>query len=128
MKILINNSSMIPIYEQVYEEIKNQIVDKTIKPGESLPSVRKLARSLNVSALTIKKSYDRLANEGFIETIPGKGSYILDINPNLKKEELLKNIENEFEETIKKAISNSLNKYEVTDIFALVIGDLYDWI
>lgn len=126
MKILINNSSMIPIYEQVYEEIKNQIVDKIIKPGESLPSVRKLARSLNVSALTIKKSYDRLANEGFIETIPGKGSYILDINPNLKKEELLKNIENEFEETIKKAMANSLNKYEVTDIFALVIGDLYD--
>lgn len=128
MKILINNSSMIPIYEQVYEEIKNQIIDKTIKPGDFLPSVRKLAGSLNVSALTIKKSYDRLADEGFIETIPGKGSYILDINPNLKKEELIKNIENEFEETIKKAMANSLNKYEVTDIFALVIGDLYDWI
>lgn len=126
MKILINNSSMVPIYEQVYEQIKKQIIDKTLSPGDFLPSVRKLAANINVSALTIKKSYDRLGSEGFISTIPGKGSYVLDINPNLKNEEILKNIEDDFEKTIKKALASSIKKEELEELFRLVIGDLYD--
>lgn len=126
MKILIDNSSMVPIYEQVYEQIKNQIIDKTLKPGTRLPSVRKLAGSVDVSALTIKKSYDKLLDEGFIETVAGKGSYVLDINPNLKKEEVLKNIEDEFEKTIKKALANSIKKEDLEELFFLVIGDYYD--
>ena len=128
MKILIDNSSMVPIYEQVYGQIKNQIIDKTLKPGTRLPSVRKLAGSVDVSALTIKKSYDKLLDEGFIETVAGKGSYVLDINPNLKKEEVLKNIEDEFEKTIKKALANSIKKEDLEELFFLVIGDYYDWI
>lgn len=128
MKIIINNSSMVPIYEQVYEQIKEQILDESLEKGDFLPSVRKLAKSLNVSALTIKKSYDRLCDEGFIVTIPGKGSYVLDINPNLKNEELLKNIEDDFEKTIKKARASSIKKAELEELFNLVIGDLYDWI
>lgn len=126
MKILINNSSMVPIYEQLYQQIKDQILDKTLASGDFLPSVRKLAGSINISALTVKKSYDRLAKEGFIATIPGKGSYVLDINPNLKDEEILKNIEDDFEETIKKARASSIKKDELVELFNLVLGDLYD--
>jgi GntR family transcriptional regulator len=126
MKILINNSSMVPIYEQICQQIKDQILENSLKAGDFLPSVRKLANSLKVSALTVKKSYDRLAEEGFIETVPGKGSYVLDINPNLEKEEILKNIEDDLETTIKKALASSIKKEDLVELFDLVLGDLYD--
>lgn len=126
MKILINNSSMVPIYEQICQQIKDQILDNSLKAGDFLPSVRKLANSLKVSALTVKKSYDRLAEEGFIETVPGKGSYVLDINPNLEKEEILKTIEGDLETTIKKALASSIKKEDLVELFDLVLGDLYD--
>ncbi|MDD7306090.1 MAG: GntR family transcriptional regulator [Peptoniphilaceae bacterium] len=81
MKILINNLSMVPIYEQVYEQIKNQILDKLLPPGDFLPSVRKLSASLNVSYLTIKKSYDNISmdlslhiNKGEIVLLVGKNA------------------------------------------------------
>ena len=74
MKIIINNSSMQPIYEQIVTQIKSQIMDGNLKENEMLPSVRSLAKEIKVSALTVKKAYDALEDEGFVVTIHGKGS------------------------------------------------------
>ena len=76
MKIIINNSSMQPIYEQILGQIKNCIMRGELKEEEMLPSVRSLAKDLRVSALTVKKAYDTLEQEGFIITVHGKGSFV----------------------------------------------------
>ena len=74
MKLIINHSSMQPIYEQIVEQIKNKVMHGELKEDTMLPSVRTLAKELKVSALTVKKSYDVLEEEGFVNTVHGKGS------------------------------------------------------
>ena len=74
MRIIINHSSMIPIYEQIVDQIKKQINNHTLKENDALPSVRSLAKELQISALTVKKAYDFLENEGLTKTIHGKGT------------------------------------------------------
>ena len=76
MHIILNHSSMVPIYEQLMEQIKSQIIQSTLTEGEGLPSVRKLAGELRISALTVKKAYDKLEEEGFVTTIHGKGTFV----------------------------------------------------
>ena len=75
MKIIINNSSMTPIYEQVVEQIKAMILSEELEEGDILPSVRSLSKELKISALTVKKAYDNLEAEGFAVTVHGKGTY-----------------------------------------------------
>ena len=77
---MINNSSMQPIYEQIVEQIKQQILQGKLKEGEALSSVRVLAKDLKISALTVKKAYDYLEQEGLIATVHGKGSFVLVAN------------------------------------------------
>ena len=79
MKIIINHSSMQPIYEQITDQIKAMIIDGTLKEEEMLPSVRTLAKELKISALTVKKAYDFLEEEGFVVTVHGKGALSLRI-------------------------------------------------
>ena len=76
MHIILNHSSMVPIYEQLMEQIKSDIINSSLKEGEALPSVRSLAGELRISALTVKKAYDKLEGEGFVTTIHGKGTYV----------------------------------------------------
>ena len=76
MQFIINHSSMEPIYEQIMGQIRSGIAKGTMKEGEALPSVRALAKDLKVSALTVKKAYDGLEQEGFIMTVHGKGSFV----------------------------------------------------
>lgn len=76
MHILINHSSMVPIYEQVADQVKKNIISGELKEGQVLPSVRALSSQLRISALTVKKSYDRLEDEGFVVTVQGKGTYV----------------------------------------------------
>ena len=80
MKLIINHSSMQPIYEQISGQIKNQIMHGELEEGKILPSVRTLAKELRISALTVKKSYDTLEQEGFINTVHGKGSFVSSAN------------------------------------------------
>lgn len=86
MYIILNNSSMVPIYEQIMEQIKSSVVSGKLTEGSALPSVRALAAELKISALTVKKAYDRLEEEGFIVTVHGKGSYIAKANTELALE------------------------------------------
>ena len=87
MKLIINNSSMQPIYEQICTQIKNKILSGELKQEEMLPSVRTFAKELRVSALTVKKAYDALEQEGFIVTVHGKGSFVSGVNQELRMEE-----------------------------------------
>ena len=89
MKLIINNSSMQPIYEQICTQIKNKILSGELKQEEMLPSVRTFAKELRVSALTVKKAYDALEQEGFIVTVHGKGSFVSGVNQELRMEENL---------------------------------------
>ncbi len=89
MNIIISNSSNTPIYEQIKEQIKNKIVSNELKTGELLPSIRNLAKDLRVSVITTKNAYDELEREGYVETIPGKGTYVANKNIELIKEEQL---------------------------------------
>ena len=86
MKIIINHSSMIPIYEQIVEQVKALIRNGKLKENDNLPSVRSLAKELKISALTVKKAYDSLENEGFTVTIHGKGTFVLAVNKDLLEE------------------------------------------
>ena len=86
MKIIVDHTSMQPIYEQIVEQIKKQILQGTLQEGAPLDSVRMLAKDLKVSALTVKKAYDALEEEQLIATVHGKGSFVLGVNPSLLAE------------------------------------------
>ncbi len=90
MKIIINSSSMVPIYEQIMDQIKSLITGGDLKQNDALPSVRTLAKELKISALTVKKAYDNLEQEGFTVTIHGKGTYVAASNKERILEELKK--------------------------------------
>ena len=123
MKIIIQTSSMIPIYEQIVQQIKALILHQDIQENEALPSVRSLSKDLKISALTVKKAYDTLEEEGFTKTIHGKGTYVCHPNPTFMKEEILKEIESEFEQIIQKAHHYHLTDEEIQNIFTLTLED-----
>ena len=105
MKIIINHSSMVPIYEQIMEQIKAQVISGELKEGDLLPSVRAMAKELKISALTVKKAYDNLEQEGFTVTIHGKGTYVAASNKERILEELKREIESDLEKVVQKARS-----------------------
>lgn len=123
MKLIINNSSMQPIYEQIVEQIKGQIIQEQLKEGDMLPSVRSLAKDLRVSALTVKKSYDALEQEGFVITVHGKGSFVAGTSPNLVLEERKKEVEADLETAIRKGRSCGMSNEELKELFHIVLED-----
>ena len=123
MKIIVNNSSMVPIYEQIMEQIKAMISNKELQENDILPSVRSLAKELKISALTVKKAYDLLEEEGFTVTVHGKGTYVAAMNTERMLEEYKKEVENEFEATIQKAKRYGLSKDEVKELFELIMEE-----
>ena len=123
MNIIINNSSMQPIYEQIVEQIKTSILQGYLKSKQSLPSVRGLAKDLHVSALTVKKAYDTLETEGFIITIHGKGSFVAGVNSNLAQEELRKEVEKEMDTLIRKGRSCGMTDEELRQLFGLLLEE-----
>lgn len=123
MYIVINNNSMQPIYEQIVNQIKALIMQGKLKEETMLPSVRSLSKDLKVSALTVKKAYDALEEQGFIVTVHGKGSFVACANQELMLEEKRKELEIEFETVIRKGRSLGMNEKELTDLFALLLEE-----
>lgn len=123
MKLIINHSSMQPIYEQIVEQIKGKIMKGELQADTALPSVRTLAKELKVSALTVKKAYDALEQEGFIITIHGKGSYVAFANQQLMLEEKKKEVEADLEMAIRKGRSCGMSDREIKDLFDIVLED-----
>ena len=93
MNVLIDNKSGIPIYDQIYSQIKSQIISGNLQENEMLPSIRSLAKDLRISFITTKRAYEELEKDGFIYTIPAKGCYVAPKNVELIREENLKKIE-----------------------------------
>ncbi len=123
MHMIINNSSMVPIYEQIVDQIKASIVARELLPGDPLPSVRALAREQKISALTVKKAYDYLEEEGFTVTIHGKGTFVAETSQDFLKEEQKRDIEEEFEQLIDKARRCGLSDMEITDLFNMLLEE-----
>lgn len=121
MNIIINNASMQPIYEQVVEQIKSEIMKGEMKPDEMLPSVRTLSKDLRISALTVKKAYDALEQEGFVVTVHGKGSFIVGVNNDLVMEEAKKEMEKSMEQIIRKGRSQGITDEEMEELFTIVL-------
>lgn len=123
MQIIINHSSMVPIYEQLVDQIKTMILNEELKPGEGLPSVRVLAKELKISALTVKKAYDALETEGFTITVHGKGTYVAEANRDAKLQEQQKEIEAEFERVIGKARRYGMAEEDIRAVFDLIMEE-----
>ena len=121
MKLIINNSSMQPIYEQICTQIKNKILSGELRQEEMLPSVRTFAKELRVSALTVKKAYDALEEEGFAITIHGKGTYITAANTELLLEEQKKEIEADLEKAVFKARRCGISDEELKNLLELIL-------
>ncbi|MBE5907166.1 MAG: GntR family transcriptional regulator [Lachnospiraceae bacterium] len=124
MHVMINHSSMVPIYEQVMEEIKDGILKGTLQEGEALPSVRGMAKELRISALTVKKAYDKLEEEGFVTTIHGKGTFVNASDKSLAMEARRKDVEEEFARAIEKALLAGLTADEIKEIIEIMLEDL----
>lgn len=121
MTILLNNTSMVPIYEQLVSQIKHQILDGTLRPETMLPSVRALAGELKISALTVKKAYDFLEKEDFVVTVHGKGTYVKAVNAQLAEEFTRKTIEDSFAEAIDRAKAAGLSRETILEIVAVLL-------
>ena len=121
MKIIINTSSMVPIYEQIIDQIKTMIRKQELKQNDQLPSVRALSKELKISALTVKKAYDELEREGFTVTIHGKGSYVTAANKELMMEEQKKEEEQDLEQAILKGRRFGISDEDIKTLFELIL-------
>ncbi len=116
MHILIDNKSGAPIYDQIYSQIKCQIISGALKEDELLPSIRGLAKDLRISFITTKRAYEELEKEGFIYTMPAKGCYVAPKNVELLREENLKKIEEHMDQIVKLAASCNLSKDDLMEM------------
>lgn len=121
MKIIINTSSMVPIYEQIIDQIKTMTRKQELKQNDQLPSVRALSKELKISALTVKKAYDELEREGFTVTIHGKGSYVTAANTELMMEEQKKEVEQDLEQAILKGRRFGISDEDIKTLFELIL-------
>lgn len=123
MKIIINHSSMVPIYEQIVDQIMTLIRDGELKENDNLPSVRSLSKELKISALTVKKAYDHLEEEGFTVTVHGKGTYVAAANAELLLEEQKKEVEADLEMAIQKGRRCGISDEDIRTLFEMILEE-----
>lgn len=121
MDIIVSNASQKPIYEQITSQIKDQILQGELKEGSQLPSIRSLANDLRISVITTKRAYTDLENQGFIETVPGKGSFIAGGNFELMREEKLRRIESSLVAAAAEARGLDLAGSDLHDMLDLIL-------
>ena len=119
MKIIISNSSSVPIYEQIKNAIINQIINGELAEDEALPSIRSLASDIKISVMTIKKAYDELESEGYIVSIQGKGTFVAPKNTELAREQAQKDIEDHIQKAIDIANRFNITKKEIIDLIEI---------
>lgn len=120
MTIIIDNKSGVPIYDQIYSQIKAQIIGDALRQDEALPSIRSLAKDLRISVITTKRAYDELEAEGFIYTLPAKGSFVAPKNTELLREENLRRIEEHMREISALAVQSGLTRQELSEMYTLI--------
>lgn len=115
------NASGAPIYEQIAAQIKDQIVDGTLEPGQPLPSIRALAKDLRISVITTKRAYDELEAQGFLTTVAGKGCFVAEQNTQLIRESRLREIEEHLQSAAELARSCRVADGELLEMLRLII-------
>ena len=123
MTIFIDNKSGAPIYEQIYAQLKSQIISGELREDELLPSIRNLAKDLRISVITTKRAYDELEREGFIYTVAGKGCFVAPKNTELLREESLKKLESLLAEASRLAAACGLTRRDIVDMLSILEGD-----
>jgi GntR family transcriptional regulator len=120
MTIIISNASSAPIYEQITQQIKGLIIAGTIKEGDALPSIRKLAKELQISVITTKRAYEDLEREGFIDTVAGKGSFVAHQNKEFIREKKMRIIEDKLIEAVSEAKLLGMELDELTEMMNII--------
>lgn len=120
MDIVITNSSPEPIYEQIVRQIKKEILTGELQEGEALPSIRSLARELQISVITTKRAYEELEREGLLETVGGKGSFVAGQNKELWREKRLSILEEKLAEVIKEARLLQISRRELEEMLEVL--------
>ena len=123
MEILLSNSSDKPIYEQITSQIKAMIMKGTLKSGDSLPSMRKLAKDLHVSVITAQRAYEDLQRDGFIDTVAGKGTFVAAQNKDFIREENLRNIETLLKKAAELAREDDISIQQMTELLKIFYGE-----
>ncbi len=124
MKIIVSNSSNEAIYEQIANQIKGMIIKGELMEGEALPSIRGLAKDLQISVITTKRAYEELEKEGFIETMQGKGSFVAMQNKELMKEKKLKIIEEKLSEVVEESKLLGLRYKEIEEMLKILFEEV----
>lgn len=123
MHIILNHTSMVPIYEQLVDQVKNLVITGELAENEPLPSVRALSGTLKISALTVKKAYDRLEEEGFVVTVHGKGTYVAPTNRALAVEARRRAVEEDFAKALEKAKAVGMSSAEIREIIEILLEE-----
>lgn len=124
MNIIISNSSGKPIYEQITAQIKGMVMNGTLKPGDSLPSMRLLAKELRISVITTKRAYEELERDGFITTIVGKGSFVQEADREFVKEEQLRTVESHLQAAVDTAKQYGMEEAELIEILRMLYEEM----
>jgi len=120
LNIFIKEESSLPIYEQIVSAVKNSILNHELAPGDMLPSIRSLAKSLGISVITTKRAYEELEKQGLIYSEQGKGFFVSRFNPNILLEEQLKTLEDHLADVVLEAKTLNLSVEELTDMVRLL--------
>lgn len=123
MRILISNASPDPIYEQIVQQIRAQILSGDLSEGEPLPSIRKLAKDLQISVITTKRAYEELEREGFINTVGGKGSFVAAQNPEFLREKRMKAVEERLADAVDQAQLLGVSPDQLVEMLRLLYAE-----
>ena len=123
MEIYLSNSSGVPIYAQITDQIRAKIFAGELKEGDALPRIRLLAKELRISVITTKRAYEDLEQAGLIVTQPGRGSFVAAQNPELHREEALRNVERHLTDAIEAARRGGITGDEVRETLNVLLGD-----
>lgn len=123
MELIIRNVTNQPIYDQIYSQIKAQIIAGQLRPGEALPSIRALAKDLKISVITTKRAYDELEAQGLIDTVAGKGCFVAEKNLDLIREQQLRELESHLSAAAGLAKSCGLSRRELEEMLGVLLEE-----
>lgn len=123
MNLYIDNRSGSPIYDQIYTQIKHQIISGELEADQALPSIRNLAKDLRISVITTKRAYEELEREGFLTTVPGKGCFVAPRDLELVREDCLRRVEEHLSQAVDIAKGGGISLEELTGALNILYGD-----
>ena len=123
MELIIRNTTNQPIYDQIYSQIKAQIIAGNLSPGEALPSIRALAKDLRISVITTKRAYDELEADGFLYTVAGKGCIVAEKTLDLIREQKLKELEDHLDAAVELAAQCGVSALELMEMLRILLKE-----